>query len=284
MSGIKRRIAIASSTEVVIKPQKFVGVHFREIWRFRELFYILTWRDLKIRYKQTLIGASWAIIQPFISMVVFTLFFNKVAGIKVNDIPYPIFSFTGLLFWGYFSGALTKVSSSLIANQGIVTKVYFPRIMLPISGTLLGLVDFFFAGVIFVGLFAYYGIVPGLSGILLIVPMLLLSLFAALGLGCIFAALMVRYRDVGAGVPFLIQIGLFITPIIYPVSTVPEKYQWLLSLNPMATVVTTMRAGLLHQGTINWAAIGISSVVALVLLVVGVLVFGKAEREFADII
>lgn len=217
-------------------------------------------------------------------MVVFTLFFNKVAGIEVSGLPYPVFSYVGLLFWGYFAGSLTRVSSSLVANQGIVTKVYFPRIMLPISGTLLGLVDFFFAGIVFGGLMVYYQIVPQLAGLVMLLPMLLLTLIASLGLGCIFAALMVRYRDIAAGVPFVIQIGLFLTPIIYPVSDVPQQFQWLLSLNPMATVITTMRASLLGQGSVNWAAIGISTAVSVVLLIVGVLFFNRAEREFADII
>lgn len=156
-------------------------------------------------------------------MVVFTIFFNKVAGIKVGDLPYPIFSFAGLLFWNYFSGALGKVSDSLISNQAIVTKVYFPRIMLPIAGTLLGIVDFFFASIIFVGMMIYYGITPGLTGVLLVVPMLLLTLITALGFGCIFAALYVRYRDMRSAIPFITQLGLFFTPIIYPVSSWPKK-------------------------------------------------------------
>jgi len=275
---------IAKSNEIIIRPQKFVGIDFREIWRYRELFYFLTWRDLKVRYKQTFVGASWAIIQPFVSMVVFTLFFNKVAGIESGDIPYPIFSFTGLLFWGYFSGTLSLVSNSLLANQAIVTKVYFPRIMIPVASTLPGLVDFFFAGIVFTGMMIYYSVTPSLEGVLLIIPMLLLTLVTALGLGCVFAALNVRYRDVRAGVPFLLQLGLYLTPIIYPVSLFPEQYKWVLSLNPMATVINTMRAGLLHQGVISYTAILISSIVALVFLVIGVLFFNRAEREFADII
>ncbi len=276
--------AIAASDEIIIKPQKFVGVNFREIWKFRELFYFFTWRDVKVRSKKTLIGASWAIIQPFVSMVVFTVFFNKVAGIQGDGLPYPIFSYAGLLFWNYFSVALGTVSNSLIANQSIVTKVYFPRIMIPVSGTLLGIVDFFFAALVFAGLMVYYHITPGITGLLLVFPMLLLTLISALGVGCIFAALNVRYRDVRAAVPFVTQIGLFLTPVIYPVSSIPEKYQWLLSLNPIATVINTMRASLLHQGTINWGSIGISFLVATAVLVFGVLIFGRTEREFADII
>jgi lipopolysaccharide transport system permease protein len=280
----KGATAIASSNDIIIKPQKFVNIDFKEVWRYRELFYFLTWRDLKVRYKQTFIGASWAIIQPFVSMVVFTLFFNKVAGIKSGNIPYPIFSFTGLLFWGYFAGTLSAVSNSLLANQAIVTKVYFPRIMIPFASTLLGLVDFFFASLIFAGMMIYYGVVPSIGGVLLIIPMLLLTLIAALGFGCVFAALNVRYRDVRAGVPFLLQLGLYFTPIIYPVSKIPLKFHWLLSLNPMATVINTMRAGLLHQGTISYPAILVSALVSVFFLFVGVLFFNRAEREFADII
>lgn len=275
---------IAKSTETIIRPQKFVGIDFHEVWRYRELFYFLTWRDLKVRYKQTFIGASWAIIQPFVSMVVFTLFFNKVAGIESGGVPYPIFSFTALLFWSYFSGTLTAVSNSLLANQAIVTKVYFPRIMIPFASTILGLVDFFFAGIIFAGMLVYYGITPGLSGILLIIPMLLLTLVSALGFGCVFAALNVRYRDVRAGVPFLLQLGLYLTPIIYPVQEVPQKFRWLLDFNPMATVINTMRASFLGQGTVSYKSIAISSAVAIVFLILGILFFNRAEREFADII
>lgn len=276
---------IAKSTDIVIKPQKFVGIDFQEIWKYRELFYFLTWRDLKVRYKQTLIGASWAIIQPFVSMVVFTLFFNKVAGIQSgSDIPYPIFSFTGLLFWGLFAGTLSAVSNSLLSNQAIVTKVYFPRIMVPFASTLLGVVDFFFAAIIFAGMMIFYGVAPSIEGVLLIVPMIMLTLVAALGFGCVFAALNVRYRDVRAGVPFVLQLGLYLTPIIYPVSLVPDKFQSLLNLNPMATVINTMRAGLLHQGYVNYKGILISTVVSVIFLIIGVVFFNRAEREFADII
>lgn len=270
--------------ETIIKPQKKLAINLKELWRYRELFYYFTWRDIKVRYKQTLIGASWAIIQPFITMVVFTLFFNKVAGIKSGAIPYAIFSYTGLLFWDYFSSSLNQVSNSLVSSQSVITKIYFPRIILPISSTLLGLVDFFFASIVFAVLMIYYKIVPGFAGVALVIPMLLLSLITCLGIGSFLAALNVKYRDVKAAIPFIIQIGLFLTPVIYPSSLIPNRFHWLTNLNPMSSIINTMRAGLLHQGTINWGSLLISTLVAIIILVLGILYFRKAEREFADII
>lgn len=273
-------------SETIIRPQKKLAIDFGELWHYRELFYFFTWRDIKVRYKQTAIGASWAIIQPFITMVVFTLFFNHVAGISTGSeaIPYAIFSYTGLLFWNYFSTSLNQVSNSLVSNQAVITKIYFPRIIAPFSATLLGVIDFFFAGLVFIGLLAYYHTMPGLVGVLMVIPMLLLTMITSLGIGTFFAALNVKYRDVRAVIPFVIQLGLFLTPVIYPVSLIPHKYAWLIGLNPMASIITTMRAGLLHQGAINWTQLGVSTVTALVLLVFGLIYFRKSEREFADII
>jgi len=270
--------------EIAIKPKKKLRIDWRELWSYRELFYYFTWRDIKVRYKQTLLGALWAIIQPFATMVIFTLFFNHVAGIKSGAIPYAIFSYTGLLFWNYFASTLGQVSNSLVGNQGVITKIYFPRIIIPASATLLGVVDFFFASIVFAGLAVYYHIVPGLTGILLAMPMLLLTLIAALGAGTFFSSLNVKYRDVRAIVPFIIQVGLFLTPVIYPVSLIPHKYQWLLSLNPVSGVINTMRAGLLHQGSINWAQLGVSTLSACVILWIGIAYFKRTERQFADII
>lgn len=270
--------------ELVIKPQKRLVINLKELWAYRELIYFFAWRDVKVRYKQTFIGASWAIIQPFITMVVFTVFFNKVAGISSGAVPYAIFSYSGLLFWDYFSTSLTQVSNSLVQNQAVITKVYFPRIIAPLSSTLIGLVDFFFASIVFAGLLVYFHVTPGLAGILLVVPMLLLTLLACLGVGTFLAALNVKYRDVKAIIPFIVQIGLFLSPVIYPVSLIPKKYQWLINLNPMADVLNTVRAGLLHQGTISWTAIATGFAVSLVLLVFGFNYFKRTEREFADII
>lgn len=274
----------ANHPELVIKPQKRLKIDIGELWEYRELFYFFAWRDIKVRYKQTAIGASWAILQPLITMVVFTLFFNRVANISSGGVPYPIFSYTGLLFWNYFSNSLTQVGNSLLANQGVITKIYFPRIIAPISATLVGLVDFFFAAIIFAGLMVYYRITPGLGGVLLIPPMLLLTLVTCLGLGTFLAALNVKYRDVRAAIPFLIQLGLFLTPVIYPVAMVPERFRWLLNLNPIAGVINTMRATLLHQGTVDVKGLMISVASALVLLLLGVIYFKRTERGFADII
>lgn len=270
--------------ETLIKPQKKLSISLQELWAYRELFYFFTWRDIKVRYKQTAIGASWAIIQPFITMVVFTLFFNRVAGIESGNVPYAIFSYTGLLFWLYFSTSLSQVSNSLVNNQSVITKIYFPRIIIPISSTLLGVVDFFFAGIVFIGLLFFYQVQPGLLGILLVLPMLLLTLVTSLGIGTFLGALNVKYRDVKAAIPFIVQLGLFLTPVIYPISLVPERFQWILNLNPMSGVINTMRATLLGQGSVDWMGLGISVLSATVMLIIGILYFKRTEREFADII
>lgn len=268
----------------IIKPKSSFSVSWKELNSYRELFYFFAWRDIKVRYKQTILGAGWAIFQPFVTMVVFTIFFNKVAGIHSDAVPYAIFSYSGLLFWNLFSANLGSVSNSLLANQSVITKIYFPRIIVPVSAVILGLVDFFFASIVFVGLLFYFHIMPGITGILMLIPMLLLTSSTSLGLGLILAAMNVKYRDVRAAVPFIIQIGLFITPVIYPSSLIPSQYQWITNLNPMSTVINTMRSGLLHQGSIEWTGIATSSIMAIAILIIGISYFNKVERGFADII
>lgn len=272
--------------ELVIKPSKRLAVNWREIFTYRELFFYFAWRDVKVRYKQTAIGASWAILQPFVQMVVFTLFFNKVAGIQSGNaaVPYAIFSYTGLLFWNFFSSALTRASNSLVDNQTVVTKVYFPRLLLPLSSTLIGLIDFAFAFIVFIGLAIYFKIPPTIEAILLLPVALFVTFIAASGLGMFLAAVNVKYRDVKQAVPFFIQVGLFITPVIYPVTAVPEKYQWLLYLNPMTGVINVMRSSFLHTAPINWPLTMLSVASAIVMFVVGLYYFKGREKEFADII
>jgi lipopolysaccharide transport system permease protein len=272
--------------ELIIKPQRTLRVDWKELWAYRELFYFFAWRDIKARYKQTAIGATWAIFQPFIMMVVFTLFFNRVAGIKSGsaDVPYAIFSYTGLLFWNYFSQSLSRSSESLVSSAGMITKVYFPRIIAPVSATIVALIDFCFALIVFIGLMIWYRIIPGWEGILLFLPMLLLSAVAANGLGLLLAALNVKYRDVRQALPFFIQTMLFLTPVIYPVTMVPTRFQWILYLNPMTAVVTVMRDGLLRAGAIDWSLVGVSTLSALAMLAVGFVYFRLQERKFADII
>lgn len=272
--------------ELIIKPRKRLNINIKEMVAYRELFFYFAWRDVKVRYKQTAIGAAWAILQPFIQMVVFTLFFNKVAGIQTgNDtVPYAIFSFTGLLFWNFFSQALTRASNSLVDNQSVVTKVYFPRLLLPLSSTLVGLIDFGFAFLVFIGLLIYFQFPPTIEGVLILIPALLVTFIAASGLGMFLAAVNVKYRDVKQAVPFFIQIGLFLTPVIYPVTAVPQQYQWLLYLNPMTGVINAVRSAFLHTGPINWPLTMLSVAMAVVFFVFGLYYFKGREKEFADII
>jgi len=270
--------------EIIIKPKKgLANLDLRELWHYRELFYFLAWRDIKIRYKQTVLGILWAVIQPFLTMVVFSIFFGKVAGIASEDIPYPIFAYTGLIFWTFFSSSLSSASTSLVSNQGLIQKIYFPRLILPLSSTIVHLIDFFFAAIIFIGLMAYYHFSPTFIGILLIIPCLLITFLAFSGLGLVFSAINVKYRDVRYALPFFIQLLIFVTPVIYPTSIL-GKHQWLWYLNPMSGVIETMRAGLLGVGTINWRLFASSALLSILLFVLGILYFKKTEKFFADII
>ena len=268
----------------IIRPKKLFSLRdMTEIWKYRELLYFFTWRDLKVRYKQTAIGAGWAIFQPFITMIVFSVFFGGLAKMPSDGVPYPIFVYVGLLFWQFFSSALSETSNTLISNQSIITKVYFPRLILPISSVLTKLVDFFVASFILIGLMAYYGYMPHLSGFLLIPLLLIISFMAAVGGGLFLAAINVKYRDVRYALPFFIQILLFVTPVIYPAS-IAGKYSWLLALNPMMGVIQNARAALLGTAPINWVLLNMSFIACLIILMLGVYVFKKIERYFADII
>ncbi len=268
----------------VIKPKKlFSWNDLREVWTYKELLYFFTWRDLKVRYKQTALGAAWAIFQPVMTMVVFTIFFGNLAKMPSDNVPYPIFVYTGLLFWQFFSSALSSTSMCLIANQSIVTKVYFPRLILPISSVLTQVVDFAVAGVVLIGMMIYYGYHPNIIGILLVPLLLFITFMASVGLGLFLAAVNVKYRDVRYILPYFIQILMFVTPVIYPAS-IAGKYSWILALNPMTGVIQNARAALLGTAPINWLLIGISFTATFVLLSIGIVVFKKTERYFADII
>ncbi len=270
--------------ETIIRPKKTFSWHdLREVWQYRELLYFFTWRDLKIRYKQTAIGVGWAIFQPLAAMVVFTIFFNKLAGVPSDNVPYPIFVYVGLLFWQLFSGSLSAASASLIGNQAIVTKVYFPRLLLPISSVTTQLVDFCVASLVLVGLMVYYGFVPHLSGLLVLPLLVLITFGGALGGGLFLAAINVKYRDVRYVLPYFIQMMLFVTPVIYPAS-LAGKYSWILALNPMTGVIKAARGALLGTEPLNWTLIVLSMAAVAVVLCVGYVVFKKTERFFADII
>ncbi|TFH30679.1 MAG: ABC transporter permease [Myxococcales bacterium] len=256
---------------------------FREFWVFRELFYFLVWRDVKVRYKQTLLGVAWAVIQPFFSMIIFTLFFGRLAGMPSDGIPYPIFTYAALVPWTYFSTSLSFSGNSLVSNSNLVKKVYFPRAALPAAAALAGLIDFAIASGVLVILMIYYKI--GLSWELLMWPVLVLPLAVlVLGVGMILSALNVKYRDVKYAIPFGIQIWMFLTPIIYPTSIVPERYRFLAHLNPLTGMIEAFRAALLPDRTIHWLPVGTSCLSVLVILFVGAVYFQRSEREFSDVI
>jgi lipopolysaccharide transport system permease protein len=281
---LKETQAVTSAPMLIIRPKKvFSFADLRELWIYRELLYFFSWRDIKVRYKQTFIGILWAVFQPLITMIVFTVLFGKLAGIPSNGVPYPIFVYVGLLFWQFFSSALSDTSNVLITNQAIVTKVYFPRLILPISAVITNLIDFAIGAVILVGLMIFYGYVPNLAGLLVLPLLLLISFMAAIGGGLFLASINVKYRDVRYALPFFIQLLMFLTPVIYPAS-IAGKYSKLLAINPMTGVIQGARAALLNTTPLNWVLIADSFIGTLILLAFGVYVFKKTERFFADII
>lgn len=252
-------------------------------WRYRELAYFLVKRDISVRYKQTVLGGLWAILQPTLTMLVFSFFLGRMAGVPSDGVPYPVFVYAGLLPWIYFSGALSAASESMVGSANLITKVYFPRMILPFSAVLVGLVDLLIASSVLAMLMLYYGIAPGPAVVVAPVLVALVSLCAA-GAGLWLSALNVEYRDIRYTVPFLIQLWMFASPVIYPSGIVPEKYQWLFALNPMAGILKAFRAALLGHQPVDWGAFGVSSLMVAALLVSGLLYFRRMERSFADII
>ncbi|MEI6296582.1 MAG: ABC transporter permease [bacterium] len=268
----------------IIKPKKmFSWNDIRELWAYKELMYFFTWRDLKVRYKQTIVGAGWAIFQPLMTMFVFTVFFGNLAKMPSDNVPYPIFIYTGLLFWNFFSSALGDTSNCLISNQAIITKVYFPRLILPISSVLTKIVDFSIAFLVLGVLMIYYGFMPNLIGVLIIPLLLLITFMASVGLGLFLASINVKYRDLRYILPFFVQMLMYLTPVIYPASIAGE-YSWLLAINPMTGVIQNARAAILNTAVINWNLIFISLIACLALLAFGTYSFKKTERYFADVI
>ena len=264
-------------------PSRWTSLEFRELWEYRELLYFLIWRDVKVRYKQTALGAAWAVIQPFFMMVVFSLFFGRLAKVPSDGIPYPVFTFCALLPWQLFANALTESSNSLVGNQNLITKVYFPRLVVPISAVLGGLVDFVIAFMILLGMMLYYGIVPGWA-IVTLPGLILLAVLTALGVGLWLSALNVQYRDVRYTIGFLVQLWLFLTPVAYPSSIVPEQWRPLYGLNPMAGVVEGFRWALLGKSQPPGAMLWVSVAVVIVILFGGLYYFRRMEQQFADIV
>ena len=275
---------VSADPTVVIKPERgLFDLELKALWEYRELLYFLVWRDVKIRYKQTLIGAGWAILQPVMTMVVFTIVFGKFAKISSDGLPYPIFAYAALLPWNLFSHSLTRGGASVVGNAGLVSKIYFPRLILPLSGVLSPMIDFAISFGILAVMMIWYGILPG-WGVFALPLFLLLATLTALAVGLWLAALNFRYSDVGHAIPFLAQLWLFASPVAYPVSVVPETWRWLYSLNPMAGVIEGFRWALLGRQSPDLAVIAISSLTVIALLLAGIVYFRYTERTFADIV
>jgi len=254
-----------------------------EIWRFRELLYFLAWRDVKVRYKQAILGVLWAVIQPLLTMIIFTLFFGRLARVPSDGIPYPLFAFCALVPWTYFAGTLSQAGNSLLTNSNLITKVYFPRVLLPTSAAVAGLLDFAVSAGFLGLMMIYYHMRP--SWTLVMYPFFVFAtMILVVGVSMLLAALNVRFRDVKYVIPFLIQLWLFVTPIIYPASFVPKRFQAILALNPMSGIVEGFRASLFPRQAFNLPLIGMSLAVTTFFFVIGAIVFRRTERTFADII
>lgn len=258
------------------------GLDLRELWEHRELLYFLVWRDIKVRYKQTLIGVAWSIIQPLLTMLIFTAFFGTLAKLPSDNLPYPLFYYAALLPWAYFSGALQQVTNTIIEHQRVITKVYFPRVILPLAAVLSGLVDFAVAAPILVGMMLAYGMFPGLTMLLLPV-FLLLAVVTAFAIGLWLSALNAIYRDVRYVVPFLIQCWMFASPVAYPSSLVPERWRLLYGLNPITGVIEGFRWAIQGQGQLP-ILLGVSVVTVLIVLFGGVLYFQRMEGTIVDVV
>jgi lipopolysaccharide transport system permease protein len=258
------------------------AIALRELWNYRDLLYFLTWRDIRVRYKQTAIGAAWAIIQPFFLMLTFALFFGLLVGMPNNGMPYLVFFYCGLMPWTFFSAAITTSHMSLVGNSHLITKVYFPRIVLPIAATCALLVDLLIMCAILLGLVFYYGM--GITKSFALVPALLvLTVFLALDFGIWLAALTVKYRDIRHALPFILQLWMFLTPVVYPLSIVPEKWRWVMFLNPLTGVVEGLRSAVAGQ-ELNWAGIQVSIAISIGMFLCSIYAFRRLEKSFADLI
>jgi lipopolysaccharide transport system permease protein len=265
---------------VVVEARKsWVGINLRDLWSYRELLYFLTWRDVKVRYKQTLLGATWALLQPLLLMLIFTFFFSRLAGINSGSVPYPLFAYAGLLPWTFFANAVANGGNSLLGSSNLITKVYFPRLFIPAAAVGAGLVDLAISFGMLVVLMIYYG-VSFHWGFALLPLLIILTTLLALAVGMLMSALNVKYRDIRYALPFMIQVWMFASPVIYPI---PDKWRWVLALNPMTGIIEGFRAALFGQG-FDWLALGFSAAITLGLLVYAAFVFTRMEKSFADVI
>ncbi|MFH1509268.1 MAG: ABC transporter permease [bacterium] len=267
----------------IIKPKKGIfELGLKELFKFKELFWALAMKEIKVRYKQTALGGLWAILQPLITMIVFTVFFGNVVKIPSDNIPYALFSYSGLLIWTYFSTAISSASLSTVANSQLISKVYFPRLIIPFSTTIVGLLDYVIAFIIIFGLMYYYNFVPSI--LILLVPIVLFfTWMLSAGMGFWFSAINVKYRDMKYAIPFFIRTLIFVTPVIYPVS-ITGNYKWILMLNPMSGFVEAHRSMILGHQPIDWMLFGISVVSTIIIFISGIIYFKSVEKKFADII
>jgi len=277
-------VSSTDAPHIRIKPvEGWSGFGLKDLWDYRELLYFLTWRDVKVRYKQTAIGAAWAVVQPFMTMVVFTMIFGYLAGMSSEGQPYPLFSFAALMPWTYFSKSLSQSVTSVVGNAHLITKVYFPRLLLPISAVASGLIDFAISFVFFLGMMAWYGTMP--TWRMLLAPVfLLLTILTALAVSFWLSAINVRYRDVGQAIPFLIHLWLYASPVAYSLRELPEKWQLLLAFNPMTGVIEGFRWALLGNTAPDVRSMSVSAAVVLALLFSGVVFFRRIEATFADVV
>ena len=278
-----QQVSVPDNVTVIQPARAWIPVDGRELWAYRELLFFLTWRDVKVRYKQTAFGASWAVLQPFLMMVVFSLFFGRLGGIPSDGLPYPLFSFAALVPWTFFAHGLSEGAGSLVGSQQLITKIYFPRLLIPTATVLSGLIDFAIAFAMLLCMMAFYGIVPT-TRMLWVPPLLLLALISALGVALWLSALNVKYRDVRYALPFLIQLWLFATPIAYPSSLLEYPWRTVYALNPMAGVIEGFRWALLDTRTAPGPMLLASSAAAIALLIGGALYFRRMEVTFADIV
>ena len=268
----------------VIRPSSgWISLGLRDVWAFRELVFLLAWRDVKVRYKQTSLGFGWALIPPVMTMIAFSLVFGGIAKIPTNGVPYPIFSYSGLLPWLYFAAAVNRGGTSLVGNSGLIGKVYFPRLIVPVAAVLTPIADFVFSLAVLAGLMLWYGFAPG-WGTVALPGFLLLALASALAVSVWLSAVNVKYRDIGFGVPFLIQFGMYLSPLVYPLALVPAKWRLLYSVNPMVGVIEGFRWALLGQARPDFGAMALSIVVVVVLLFSGLVYFKRTERTFVDVV
>lgn len=267
----------------IIQPSRgLLSLKLGELWRYRELLYFLTWRDVKVRYKQAVLGFLWAFIQPFLKMIVFSIIFGGLAKMDSEGFPYPIFLYAGLLPWQFFADAVNRSGQSIVSGANLITKVYFPRLIMPVASVGACLVDFAVSFGILIGMMFYYHMIPNLST-LMVLPLVLVTILSALGIGVLVSALNTAYRDFRYALPFLVQIWMYLTPVVYPVTLIPERFRWVILLNPMAGIVDAYRSAILGK-PFAWGNLGISLGIATVMFLIGLAYFRKTERYFADIV